>query len=68
MDPVFKKSEVVGTSAKSFADATNNAVVRAARTVRNMSWFEVVEMRGSIKDGKVNQFQVTVKIGFQLDD
>ena len=68
MDLVFKKSEVVGTSAKSFADATNNAVARAARTVRNMSWFEVVEMRGSIKDGKVNQFQVTVKIGFHLDD
>ena len=58
---------IVGTSTKSFADATNNAVAKAARTVRNMSWFEVVEMRGSIKDGKVNQFQVTVKIGFPLD-
>ena len=68
MDPVFKKSEVVGTSTESFAEATNNAVAKAAQTVRNMSWFEVAEMRGAIKDGKVSQFQVTLKIGFRLDD
>jgi len=68
MDPVYKKSEIVGTSAKSFSDATNNAIAKAARTVRNMGWFEVAEMRGAIKDGKVSQFQVTLKIGFKLDD
>jgi dodecin len=67
MDPVFKKSEVVGTSEKSFADATKNAVAKASRTVRNLSWFEVTEMRGSIEKGKVQQFQVTLKIGFRLE-
>ncbi len=67
MDPVFKKSEVVGTSEKSFAEATKNAVAKASKTVRNLSWFEVAEMRGSIEKGKVSQFQVTLKIGFRLD-
>ncbi|OFW56974.1 MAG: dodecin flavoprotein [Actinobacteria bacterium RBG_16_64_13] len=68
MDPVFRKSEVVGTSEKSFAEATKNAVAKASKTVRNLSWFEVAEMRGSIEKGKVKQFQVTLKIGFRLED
>jgi len=68
MDPVFKKSEVVGTSEESFAEATKNAVAKASKTLRNVSWFEVAEMRGSIEKGKVKQFQVTLKIGFRLED
>ena len=67
MDPVYKKTEVVGTSEKSFAEATKNAVAKAAKTVRNLNWFEVTEMRGLIAKGKVAQFQVTIKIGFRLE-
>ncbi len=64
---IYKKIEVVGTSPTSFAEATRAAVEEAARTVRNMSWFEVVEQRGAIRDGKVSEFQVTLRIGFRLE-
>lgn len=67
MDPVYKKTEVVGTSEKSFAEATRNAVAKASKTVRNLAWFEVCEMRGLIQKGKVAEFQVTIKIGFRLE-
>jgi len=67
MDPTFKKIEVVGTSTKSFSDAVSNGIAKASQTVHNMSWFEVVEQRGSIADGKVQQYQVTVRIGFRVD-
>jgi flavin-binding protein dodecin len=67
MDPVYKKTEVVGTSDKSFAEATRNAVAKAAKTIRKLDWFEVCDMRGLIDKGKVKQFQVTVKIGFRLE-
>ena len=66
-DKVYKKIEIVGTSAESFAKATQNAVIKAAETVRHLDWFEVVEQRGRIEKGKIAQFQVTVKIGFRLD-
>ncbi len=65
---VYKKIEVVGTSKKSLSDAVKVAVARAAETVKNMSWFEVVEQRGAIRDGKVAEYQVTVKIGFRVDE
>jgi len=67
-DRVFKKTEITGTSTVSSDDAIQKAVARASRTVRNMSWFEVVELRGAIKEGKVAQWQVTLKIGFALDE
>ncbi len=67
MSEVFKVTEVVGTSPTSFAEAVRVAVAEAARTVRHMSWFEVVEQRGRIADGKVAEFQVTVKIAFKLE-
>ncbi|MDQ2979875.1 MAG: dodecin family protein [Acidobacteriota bacterium] len=67
MPATYKKIEIVGTSPVSFADAVKNAVADASRTVRNMNWFEVVEMRGSLADGKVAEFQVTIRIGFKLD-
>lgn len=63
----YKKIEVVGTSPSSFADATRAAVEEAAKTVRHMSWFEVAEQRGAIRDGKVTEFQVTLRIGFRLE-
>ena len=67
MAGTYKKIEVVGTSPVSFAEAVKGAVAEAARTVRHMGWFEVVEQRGAIKDGKVSEFQVTVRIGFKLE-
>jgi hypothetical protein len=64
---VYKKIEVVGTSKKSFADAAQAAIAEAGKTVKNMSWFEVAEMRGAIKGDKVSEFQVTVRIGFKVE-
>ena len=68
MDSVYKKIEVVGTSTTSVTDAINTAVVKASDTVKNIGWFEVIESRGRIQDGAVTQFQVTLKIGFKLED
>lgn len=65
---VYKLTEVVGTSKESFADATRMAVKRAAKSLRHTSWFEVSEMRGTIKDGDIDEYQVKVKIGFKLED
>ena len=66
-DPVYKKIQLVGTSAESFSNAAATAIAKASETLRNMSWFEVVEHRGSIEDGKIRQYQVTVNIGFRVD-
>lgn len=67
-DHVYKKIELTGSSTKSIDDAIQNAISRAAETIRNLRWFEVVETRGYIEDGQVAHWQVTVKIGFTLDD
>jgi len=67
MSATYKVIELVGTSPTSFAEAVRAAVTEAAKTMRNMSWFEVVQERGRIDDGKVAEFQVTVKVGFKLE-
>jgi dodecin len=67
MAGTYKIIELVGTSPTSFAEAVRAAVAEAAKSVRNMSWFEVANERGRIDDGKVTEFQVTVKIGFKLE-
>lgn len=67
LSDVYKITEVVGVSSKSFADAVNNAVKRASKTLHGLSWFEVVELRGAIEDGKVSAYQAKIKIGFKLD-
>jgi len=67
-DKVYKLIEVTGTSTTTLEDAIQNAVARSAETVRNLRWFEVVETRGAIQDGQVAQWQVTLKIGFALED
>jgi flavin-binding protein dodecin len=67
MPGTYKLIDVVGTSPNSMAEAVKAAVVEASRTVQHMDWFEVVEQRGAIKDGKVAEFQVTVRIGFKLE-
>ena len=64
---VWKIIEIVGESPNSFADATRNAVIEASKTVKQMQWFEVVSLRGTIQDGKVNTFQASVKIGFKIE-
>jgi flavin-binding protein dodecin len=64
---VYKKIEIVGSSKTSFADAVKTAVAEAGKSLRHTSWFEVVEQRGSIKDGKVHEFQVTVRVGFKVE-
>lgn len=68
MPSTYKITEIVGTSPKSFADAVQEGVKRASKNLRNLGWFQVVEERGLIKDGQVAEFQVTIKIGFKLED
>lgn len=65
---VYKIVELTGSSTKSIEDAVEGAVARAARTVRHMRWFQVTDMRGHIEDDEVQHWQVTVKIGFTLED
>ena len=64
---VFKQIELTGTSKTSVEEAVQSAIAVAAKTVRNMSWFEVTETRGAIKDGKIAEWQVTLKIGFKIE-
>ena len=67
MTGTYKLVEIVGTSPKSFYDAVKNAVAEASKTIRHMDWFEVVEQRGRIADGEVQEFQVTLKVGFKIE-
>ena len=65
---VYKVVELVGSSSTSIEDAVQNALNRAAKTLRNTRWFEVVETRGYIDDAQVAYWQVTIKLGFTLDE
>jgi len=65
---VYKSIELTGSSSSSIEDAVRTAISRASETVRNIGWFEVLETRGHVEDGKVAHWQVTLKIGFTLDD
>lgn len=67
MSGVYKITELVGTSPASYAEATKAAVAEAAKTVRHMDWLEVVRQSARIKDGKIEEFQVKVKIGFKVE-
>jgi len=64
----YRMIEVVGSSPTSIDEAIREAIVDASKTIRHIGWFQVVETRGHVEDGKVAHFQVTVKIGFTLDD
>jgi flavin-binding protein dodecin len=64
----YKMVEIVGTSDNSFAKAVASGVQRASKSLRNLDWFEVTEMRGRIANGKVAQYQVKLKVGFRLED
>jgi dodecin len=67
-DHVYSVSEIVGSSTESVDHAIRNAIERAARTLRNLDWFEVVNIRGNLHNGAVGYFQVTMKVGFRLED
>ena len=64
----YKLTEIVGTSADTIDDAIRNGIAKAAASLRNLDWFEVTGVRGHIVDGAVGHFQVTMKIGFRLED
>jgi dodecin len=65
---VYKKIELVGSSRDGVDDAIRGAIRKASETVRNLDWFEVKEIRGWIQDGEAQHFQVTIEVGFRLDD
>jgi flavin-binding protein dodecin len=67
-DHIYRIAEIVGTSPNGVDDAIRNAVARANRTLRNIDWFEMTEIRGHLEGGQVADWQVTVKIGFRLED
>ena len=65
---VYKVVEIVGSSEESVSKAIDRAIAKAAQTLRNIGWFEVEQVRGSIENGKVKHYQVTLKLGFRLED
>ncbi len=67
-DNVYKIIEIVGSSATGIEDAIQKAIARASATIREIRWFEVKETRGHVEDGRVAHYQVTLRIGFTLDD
>jgi hypothetical protein len=67
-DHVYSISEIVGSSTESVDDAIRTAVRRTSATVRNVEWFTTEEIRGHVVDGEVAHFQVTLKVGFRLED
>jgi flavin-binding protein dodecin len=67
-DHVYKILEIVGSSKQGSDQAVQNAVARAAKTLKHLAWFEVMETRGHLEGGKIAHWQVKVKIGFRLED
>ncbi|MDX9863483.1 MAG: dodecin family protein [Anaerolineaceae bacterium] len=66
-DHIYKKIELVGSSQTSVEDAVQNAISKANQTIENLRWFEVLETRGQIEAGKIAYWQVTIKVGFQVE-
>ena len=67
-DHVYRITEIVGTSTEGIEDAIRKGISRAARTIRSLDWFELDQVRGHIVDGEVSHFQVSLKVGFRLED
>jgi flavin-binding protein dodecin len=67
-DHVYRVIEIVGTSEKSISDAIDKAIMRAHKTLRNLRWFEVVRTSGQIENGKVRHYQVTLSVGFTMEE
>ena len=68
MSNVYKKVELVGSSMEGVDDAIRGAITKASESIRNLDWFEVTEIRGWIKDGEPQHTQVTLQVGFRLED
>jgi flavin-binding protein dodecin len=67
-DHVYRIIEVAGSSENSIEEAIQNAVGRASRTLRQVGWFEVIQTRGHVENGKIGHYQVILKVGFTLED
>jgi flavin-binding protein dodecin len=67
-DHIYKSVELTGSSPDGIESAVENAIARASDTIRNIRWFEISQLRGQVRDGKVAHWQVTMKLGFTLDD
>jgi flavin-binding protein dodecin len=67
-DNVYRVTEIVGSSTTSTDDAIKTAIARANQSLRNVDWFEVIETRGHVENGELAHFQVTLKVGFKLED
>jgi flavin-binding protein dodecin len=67
-DHVYKSVEITGTSPAGVKEAIDGAIAKASQSLRNLDWFEVISIRGQIDDGAVAHYQVTLKIGFRLED
>ena len=67
-DSVYKSVEITGTSTEGVTEAINRAIEKASETLRNLDWFEVLTIRGHLDDGRVRHFQVTLKVGFRLEE
>ncbi|WP_445398268.1 dodecin [Streptomyces sp. LE64] len=67
-DHTYRVTEIVGTSTEGLDQAVRNGIARASRTLRNLDWFEVTQVRGQIEDGEVQHFQVGLKVGFRIED
>lgn len=65
---VYKMIEIVGSSSNGTDDAVRNAIERAGKTLKNLNWFQVVDTRGHIENGKIAHWQVTIKVGFRLEE
>ena len=66
-EPTYRLTEIVGTSGESIHHAVRNGLTRASRTIRNVDWFEVTQIRGTVADGQVGLFQVAMKVGFRVE-
>ncbi|MGW5127030.1 dodecin [Streptomyces sp. NPDC004069] len=67
-DHTYRVTEIVGSSHEGVDQAIRNAVTRASRTLRNLDWFEVTQVRGQIEDGQIEHYQVGLKVGFRIED
>jgi flavin-binding protein dodecin len=67
-DHTYKQIELTGSSPTSMEEAIQNAIAKASKTLHNLHWFQVVETRGYIENNKIEHWQVTIKLGFRLDD
>lgn len=68
MENIYKIIEIVGTSKESYEKAISNGIAKASETIKAVSWFEVIQQRGAVKDGKVTEFQIVMRVGFKLID